>query len=97
MCSSDLTTSSMVMATTRAIVRMSGTIALVVAITIELVVGTPGLGDLLARNQSAGNVDTVYALALLAGFLGLALNAVMQSVERAALRWHPSVRSELPA
>jgi ABC-type nitrate/sulfonate/bicarbonate transport system permease component len=78
-------------------VRMSGTIALVVAITIELVVGTPGLGDLLARNQSAGNVDTVYALALLAGFLGLALNAAMQSVERAALRWHPSVRSELPA
>ncbi|MEU2348395.1 ABC transporter permease [Modestobacter sp. NPDC049651] len=75
-------------------VRMSGTIALVVAITIELVVGTPGLGDLLARNQSAGNVDTVYALALLAGFLGLALNAVMQSVERSALRWHPSVRAE---
>jgi len=75
-------------------VRMSGTIALVVAITIELVVGTPGLGDLLARNQSAGNVDTVYALALLAGFLGLALNAVMQSVERSALRWHPSVRTE---
>ena len=78
-------------------VRMSGTIALVVAITIELVVGTPGLGELLARNQSAGNVDTVYALALLAGFLGLGLNAVMQAVERTALRWHPSVRSELPA
>ena len=78
-------------------VRMSGTIALVVAITIELVVGTPGLGNLLARNQSAGNVETVYALALLTGFLGLVLNAAMQSVERAALSWHPSVRAERPA
>ena len=77
--------------------RMSGTIALVVAITIELVVGTPGLGNLLARNQSAGNVDTVYALALLTGFLGLALNAAMQWVERSALSWHPSVRAEVPA
>ncbi|WP_369140510.1 ABC transporter permease [Modestobacter versicolor] len=78
-------------------VRMSGTIALVVAITIELVVGTPGLGNLLARNQSAGNVDTVYALALLTGFLGLALNTVMQAVERAVLSWHPSVRADVPA
>lgn len=78
-------------------VRMSGTIALVVAITIELVVGTPGLGNLLARNQSAGNVVTVYALALLTGFLGLTLNAAMQAVERAALSWHPSVRAEVQA
>jgi len=75
--------------------RMSGTIALVVAITIELVVGTPGLGDLLARNQSAGNVDTVFALALLTGFLGLAINTIMMQIERASLRWHPSVRGEV--
>jgi ABC-type nitrate/sulfonate/bicarbonate transport system permease component len=68
-----------------------------VAITIELVVGTPGLGNLLARNQSAGNVGTVYALALLTGFLGLALNSAMQAVERAVLSWHPSVRGEVPA
>lgn len=75
--------------------RMSGTIALVVAITIELVVGTPGIGNLLARNQSAGNVDTVYALAVLTGFLGLAINGVMQLIERSTLGWHPSVRGEV--
>lgn len=75
-------------------IRLSATIALVVAITIELVVSTPGIGDLIATNQSAGNVRTVYALAMMTGFLGLAVNTVMRSLERTVLRWHPSVREE---
>ena len=74
--------------------RLCGTIALVVGITIELVVGTPGLGKLIATSQSAGNVYTVYALALLTGVLGLAINYGMKFIEDRALHWHPSVRSE---
>lgn len=77
--------------------RLCGTIALVVGITIELVVGTPGLGELIATSQSAGNVSTVYALALLTGVLGLAINYGMKFIENRALHWHPSVRSEQPA
>ncbi|NDL56470.1 ABC transporter permease [Phytoactinopolyspora mesophila] len=75
-------------------VRLSATIALVVAITIELVVSTPGIGDLIATNQSAGNVETVYALALVTGFLGVVINLAMRRLENAVLSWHPSVREE---
>lgn len=75
-------------------VRLSATIALVVAITIEIVVGAPGIGQMIALHQSAGNVDVVYALALLAGALGLAINIGMQALERWLLTWHPSMREE---
>ncbi|MFC7401874.1 ABC transporter permease [Citricoccus sp. GCM10030269] len=77
--------------------RLCGTIALVVGITIELVVGTPGVGDLIATNQSAGNVTSVYALALLTGVLGLTINYGLKFIENRLLHWHPSVRSEQSA
>lgn len=73
-------------------VRLSATVALVVALTIEIVVGAPGIGKMIAQYQSAGNVEVVYALAVLAGVLGLAINLAMQAAERGLLRWHPSVR-----
>lgn len=75
-------------------VRLSATVALVVAITIEIVVGAPGIGQMIALYQSAGNVEVVYALALLSGALGLVINLVMQALERLLLAWHPSVRGE---
>jgi len=73
-------------------VRLSATVALVVALTIEIVVGAPGIGKMIALYQSAGNVEVVYALALLAGVLGLVINLAMQALERVLLSWHPSMR-----
>ncbi|MGO1770460.1 MAG: ABC transporter permease [Microbacterium sp.] len=75
-------------------VRLSATVALVVAITIEIVVGAPGVGKMIALYQSAGNTPVVYSLALLAGVVGLAVNLGMQALERALLTWHPSMREE---
>lgn len=76
-------------------VRLSGTIALVVAITIEIVVGAPGLGKMIADYQSAGNAPVVYALALLTGVIGLIINMALARLERSVLSWHPSVRGEV--
>lgn len=76
-------------------VRLSGTIALVVAITIEIVVQAPGIGQMIAQYQSAGNAPVVYALALLAGVLGLIINVVLRRLENSVLAWHPSVRGEV--
>lgn len=76
-------------------VRLSGTIALVVAITIEIVVQAPGIGQMIAQYQSAGNAPVVYALALLAGVLGLIINLVLRQLENSVLSWHPSVRGEV--
>jgi len=74
--------------------RLSGTIALVVAITIEVVFRVPGIGSMIAQYQSAANAPVVYALALLAGVIGLIINFALQRVENAVLAWHPSVRGE---
>lgn len=76
-------------------VRLSGTIALVVAVTIEIVVQAPGIGQMIAQYQSAGNAPVVYALALLAGVLGLVINLALRRLEEAVLGWHPSVRGEV--
>ncbi|TFD59662.1 ABC transporter permease subunit [Cryobacterium sp. Hh7] len=76
-------------------VRLSGTIALVVAVTIEIVVQAPGIGQMIAQYQSAGNSAVVYALALLAGVLGLIINLALRRLENSVLAWHPSVRGEV--
>src|SRR5690606_9434721 len=75
--------------------RLCGTIALVVAITIEIVVQAPGIGAMIATYQSAANVTVVYALALLTGVLGLAINLLMRLLENSVLAWHSSVRAEV--
>ncbi|MEV1082379.1 ABC transporter permease [Streptomyces sp. NPDC050211] len=75
-------------------VRLAATVALVLAITAELVIGAPGLGNQLAVAQTSGAVPRVYALVLVTGLLGVAVNLVARAVERRALHWHQSMRRE---
>ncbi|WP_116953108.1 ABC transporter permease [Jiangella endophytica] len=77
--------------------RLAATVALVLAITGELVIGSPGLGRQIALAQSAGAVETMYALVVVAGLLGVAVNLSIRAVERRTLRWHVSVRREAAA
>jgi ABC-type nitrate/sulfonate/bicarbonate transport system permease component len=74
-------------------VRISSTVALILAFTAELFMGIPGLGRELNIVQSFGLTDQVYALAVAVGFLGLAVHLVMTALERRMLRWHPSQRA----
>jgi ABC-type nitrate/sulfonate/bicarbonate transport system permease component len=76
--------------------RLSAAVALILEITGELVIGSPGLGNVIAIAQRAGNVDTMYALVLVTGLIGVAVNTGVRSVERRLLRWHPSIRREVP-
>ncbi|WP_078973708.1 ABC transporter permease [Streptomyces sp. MMG1533] len=75
-------------------VRLAATVALVLAVTAELVIGSPGLGHELAVAQTSGAVPQVYALVLVTGLLGVAINLVARAVERRALHWHQSNRRE---
>jgi ABC-type nitrate/sulfonate/bicarbonate transport system permease component len=45
--------------------------------------------------QSSGAVAQTYALVIVVGLLGVAVNAVARAVERRALRWHTSIRKDL--
>jgi ABC-type nitrate/sulfonate/bicarbonate transport system permease component len=72
--------------------RISSTVALILAFTAELFMGTPGLGQAMNFAQSFGLNDELYALALATGFLGLAIHFLMAWLERRALHWHASQR-----
>ena len=56
--------------------------------------GTPGLGQLVNYAQSYGLETQLYALALATGFLGVGIHLLFTTLERRALRWHPSERTE---
>jgi ABC-type nitrate/sulfonate/bicarbonate transport system permease component len=78
-------------------IRLAASVALVLAVTAELVIGSPGLGSLIAVAQSSGAVPTMYALIVATGLLGVAVNLAARAVERRTLAWHQSVRGQAPA
>ncbi|MET9833591.1 ABC transporter permease subunit [Streptomyces sp. NPDC006385] len=76
-------------------VRLAAAVALILAITAELVIGAPGLGRRIGVAQTSQAVPEMYALIVVTGLLGLLINVGARSVERRALAWHQSVRGEV--
>jgi ABC-type nitrate/sulfonate/bicarbonate transport system permease component len=76
-------------------VRLAAAVALILAITAELVIGSPGLGNRIGAAQSGGAIATMYALVLVTGGLGVTVNLLARLLERRVLRWHPSIRGEV--
>jgi len=76
-------------------IRLAASVALILAITAELIIGSPGLGHEIALAQSGGAISGMYALILATGLLGVVINAVMRQIEKRVLNWHPSVRGEV--
>lgn len=77
--------------------RLAASVALVLAITVELITGAPGLGSEISAARSGGAVPLTYALVVVSGLVGVTINLVARAVERRALSWHPSVRGEAVA
>jgi ABC-type nitrate/sulfonate/bicarbonate transport system permease component len=77
--------------------RISSTVALILAFTAELFMGIPGLGQKVNFASSFGLHEQLYAYALATGFLGVAIHFLTSATERRVLRWHPSQRTELAA
>ncbi len=75
--------------------RLAAAVALILAVTAELVIGNPGIGNRLAVAQSSGATDTTYALVVVAGVLGVIVNLGARWVERRSLSWHQSQRAEV--
>jgi ABC-type nitrate/sulfonate/bicarbonate transport system permease component len=77
-------------------IRLAASVALILTITGELVIGTPGLGREIAIAQTSNAVPSMYALVLVTGLIGVAANLLTRGAERRVLSWHPSVRKEVP-
>ncbi|WP_019925875.1 ABC transporter permease [Nocardia sp. BMG111209] len=75
--------------------RLGAAVALILEITGELVIGSPGLGQQIAVAQNSEAVPSMYALVIVVGLLGVLVNVVVRALERRALRWHPSIRREM--
>jgi ABC-type nitrate/sulfonate/bicarbonate transport system permease component len=75
--------------------RLGAAVALILEITGELVIGSPGLGRQIAVAQSSDAVPAMYALVIVVGLIGVIVNVGVRAIERRVLRWHPSVRREV--
>lgn len=72
--------------------RIATSVALIVTVTSELIIGTPGLGYSLVLAQNSGDLRAVYALVFATGLLGVGLHLLTKMLERRSLRWHVSQR-----
>jgi len=72
--------------------RISASVALILVVTGEYVVGVPGVGREVLVAQSGGAYDEAYAWIVVTGLLGLVVNLAFGAVERRWLWWHPSQR-----
>jgi ABC-type nitrate/sulfonate/bicarbonate transport system permease component len=75
--------------------RLAAAVALILTITAELVIGSPGLGSAISVAQSSNAIPTMYAIVLVTGLLGVAVNVAARALERRVLWWHTSVRAEV--
>ncbi|WP_459969713.1 ABC transporter permease [Nocardioides pyridinolyticus] len=75
-------------------IRIASALAIVIAVTAELITGVPGLGAEVLFAQSAGSSVRLYALILAIGIVSYALSQVIEAVERRLLCWHVSFRTE---
>jgi ABC-type nitrate/sulfonate/bicarbonate transport system permease component len=74
--------------------RLAAAVALILAVTAEMVIGNPGIGRSIELSRSAGDAVGLYGLVVVTGMLGLLVNIGFRFVERRSLTWHQSVRSE---
>jgi ABC-type nitrate/sulfonate/bicarbonate transport system permease component len=78
-------------------IRLAAAVALVLAITAELIIGAPGLGSRIAVAQSSNAVPAMYALVVVCGLLGVIINLAARTAERRVLAWHQSIRGAVVA
>lgn len=76
-------------------IRLGAAVALILAITAELIIGSPGLGKEIQLAQSGGAIAGMYALIVATGLLGVLINLCMRVIEKRVLSWHTSVRGEV--
>jgi ABC-type nitrate/sulfonate/bicarbonate transport system permease component len=72
--------------------RISSALAIILAITAELVAGVGGLGKHILLAQNNGATAEMYALIFATGVISLCIGAALSRAERYVLRWHHSHR-----
>jgi ABC-type nitrate/sulfonate/bicarbonate transport system permease component len=74
--------------------RVSGVLALLLAIGSEMITSAAGLGRQIIFAQTTGAMATMYAYIVIAGVLGVGFNVLIAFADKHVLYWHPSMRGE---
>jgi len=69
--------------------RISATLAFVMAIAIEFVAATRGIGTLVWRSWQTLAIDDLYVALVTASLLGIVLQGLVERASRRLLRWAP--------
>lgn len=72
--------------------RISSAMSLLLAVGVEFIAESPGLGKQIAAAQAGLHIPQMYAYIVTAAVLGVLLTAVLVFAERRLLGWHPSHR-----
>lgn len=78
-------------------IRLASAVALILAITAELIIVSRGLGYQIRLTNSGGAIPEMYALIVATGMIGVIINLGMRLIEKKVLSWHSSIRSEVVA
>lgn len=68
--------------------RIATTISILVAVGVEIVSLTPGIGREIALSRSYNDTATTYAYIAYSGLLGVAVTGLWDAAEARLLRWH---------
>lgn len=71
-------------------VRLSSAIALILAVTAELIIGSPGLGQAIDVAQQGADLPLMYGLIVASGILGYLLNIIMEAASALLAPWNRS-------
>lgn len=73
-------------------IKFAASLSLIVAVTVELIAGTPGLGYRVLIAQHSANYGQMYLDIMISGLIGYAGYMATSHLERWSLRWHPKFR-----
>ncbi|UOR01872.1 ABC transporter permease [Leucobacter allii] len=69
--------------------RLAASVAVLVAISAEVLTNAPGIGERIAAAQIDSNAPKSFAFIVTAGLLGYAVNVGVGALQRRAVRWRP--------
>ena len=69
-------------------IRIAATMSLLLAIGTQLIAGSPGLGNRISVYQQSSGYAEMFACIIIAGLLGILINASLKLIEAKSLRWH---------
>lgn len=75
-------------------IRTAAAIALVLAITVEMLTGRPGIGFYIENVRLNGLITEMWAGIFATGILGYLVNLLFMGAERILLPWSPENRND---